>query len=212
MPDAGIGVACLSQSLFDASVDLNPHQVEAALFALNSPLTQGVVFADEVGLVLCQYWAEHRRKMLIICPAALRRQWAQELKDKFNLPSIVLDTRTWKTMQNEDIYNPLNSKQLVIMSYHYAARLEEKPEAEPWGLEVIDAHKLRNAHRESNKMGQALKRALYGRKKLLLTATPLQNSLMELYGLSTIIDEHLFCDDKAFRKQFMSGCGDIPGR
>jgi len=213
------GVDRLSQSLFDASVDLNPHQIDAALFALNNPLTQGVVLADEVGLgktieaglVLCQYWAERRRKMLIICPAALRRQWAQELKDKFNLPSIVLDARTWKTQQNEGIYNPLNNKQIVIMSYHYAARLEEKLVAEPWDLVVIDeAHKLRNAHRESNKMGQALKRALYGRKKLLLTATPLQNSLIELYGLSTIIDEHLFGDDKAFRKQFMSGRGDIP--
>ena len=96
------------------------------------------------------------------------------------------------------------------MSYHYAARLEEKLVAEPWNLVVIDeAHKLRNAHRESNKMGQALKRALNGRKKLLLTATPLQNSLIELYGISTLIDEHLFGDDKAFRKQFMAGSGDI---
>jgi len=213
------GVDRLSQSLFDASVDLNPHQIDAALFALNNPLTQGVVLADEVGLgktieaglVLCQYWAERRRKLLIICPASLRRQWSQELKDKFNLPSVVLDSRTWKSMQKEGIYNPLNNKQIVIMSYHYAARLEENLVAEPWDLVVIDeAHKLRNAHRDSNKMGQALKRALYGRKKILLTATPLQNSLMELYGISTLIDEHLFGDDKAFRKQFMSGSSDIP--
>ena len=213
------GVDRLSQSLFDASVDLNPHQIDAALFALNNPLNQGVVLADEVGLgktieaglVLCQYWAERKRKLIIICPASLRRQWAQELKDKFNLPSIVLDARTWSNLQKEGVYNPLNNKQIVIMSYHYAARLEEKLVAEPWNLVVIDeAHKMRNAHRESNKMGQALKRALYGRKKLLLTATPLQNSLIELYGISTLIDEHLFGDDKAFRKQFMAGSGDIP--
>ncbi|WP_339671684.1 SNF2-related protein [Dasania marina] len=212
------GVDRLSQSLFDASVDLNPHQIDAALFALNNPLTQGVLLADEVGLgktieaglVLCQYWAERKRKLIIICPASLRRQWAQELKDKFNLPSMVLDSRTWSNLQKEGVYNPLNNKQIVIMSYHYAARLEEKLVAEPWNLVVIDeAHKLRNAHRESNKMGQALKRALNGRKKLLLTATPLQNSLIELYGISTLIDEHLFGDDKAFRKQFMAGSGDI---
>lgn len=215
---ANNGVDRLSQSLFDASVDLNPHQIDAALFALNNPLTQGVLLADEVGLgktieaglVLCQYWAERKRKLIIICPASLRRQWAQELKDKFNLPSIVLDSRTWSNLQKEGVYNPLNNKQIVIMSYHYAARLEEKLVAEPWNLVVIDeAHKLRNAHRESNKMGQALKRALNGRKKLLLTATPLQNSLIELYGISTLIDEHLFGDDKAFRKQFMAGSGDI---
>jgi len=191
------GVDSLSQSLFDASVDLNPHQINAALFALNNPLSQGVVLADEVGLgktieaglVLSQYWAERRRKLLIICPASLRRQWAQELADKFNLPSQILDAKTWKNRQKEGVYKPLAEKQVIIMSYHYAARLEEQLLVEPWNLVVIDeAHKLRNAHRASNRMGQSLRRALAGRKKLLLTATPLQNTLMELYGLSTLID------------------------
>ncbi|EOG9708986.1 SNF2-related protein [Vibrio cholerae] len=214
---ANNGVDRLSQSLFDASVDLNPHQIEAALFAIENPLSKGVVLADEVGLgktieaglVLCQYWAERKRKLLIICPASLRRQWAGELLEKFNLPSQVIDAKTYNQLQKEGIYNPLNNKQIVIMSYHYAARLEDKLVAEMWDLVVIDeAHKLRNAHRESNKMGQALKRALDGRKKLLLTATPLQNSLMELYGMSTLIDEHTFGDPKAFRKQFMQADSD----
>lgn len=208
----------LSQSLFDASVDLNPHQIEAALFAIENPLSKGVVLADEVGLgktieaglVLCQYWAERKRKLLIICPASLRRQWASELLEKFNLPSQVLDAKTFSQQQKEGIYNPINNKQITIMSYHYAARLEEKLVAEMWDLVVIDeAHKLRNAHRESNKMGQALKRTLDGRKKLLLTATPLQNSLMELYGMSTLIDEHMFGEAKAFRKQYMQADGDM---
>ncbi|HCH0724486.1 TPA: DEAD/DEAH box helicase family protein [Vibrio parahaemolyticus] len=214
---ANNGVDRLSQSLFDASVDLNPHQIEAALFAIENPLSKGVVLADEVGLgktieaglVLCQYWAERKRKLLIICPASLRRQWASELLDKFNLPSQVIDAKTYNQLQKEGIYNPLSNKQIVIMSYHYAARLEDKLVAEMWDLVVIDeAHKLRNAHRESNKMGQALKRALDGRKKLLLTATPLQNSLMELHGMSTLIDEHTFGDPKAFRKQFMQADSD----
>lgn len=214
---ANTGVDRLSQSLFDASVDLNPHQIEAALFAIENPLSKGVVLADEVGLgktieaglVLCQYWAERKRKLLIICPASLRRQWASELLDKFNLPSQVIDAKTYNQLQKEGIYNPLSNKQIVIMSYHYAARLEDKLVAEMWDLVVIDeAHKLRNAHRESNKMGQALKRALDGRKKLLLTATPLQNSLMELYGMSKLIDEHTFGDPKAFRKQFMQADSD----
>lgn len=92
------GVARLSQSLFDASVDLNPHQIEAALFALRNPLQEGVLLADEVGLgktieaalVLCQYWAERKRNLLIICPASLRKQWAQELVEKFAVPSTVV--------------------------------------------------------------------------------------------------------------------------
>ena len=122
----------------------------------------------EAGLVLCQYWAERRRKLLIICPASLRRQWASELLEKFNLPSHVLDAKTFSQLQKEGTFNPLNNKSITIMSYHYAARLEDKLVAEMWDLVVIDeAHKLRNAHRESNKMGQALKRALAGRKNVI---------------------------------------------
>jgi superfamily II DNA/RNA helicase len=208
------GIDRLSQSLFDASVDLNPHQINAALFALNNPLSQGVVLADEVGLgktieaglVLSQLWAERRRKLLIICPASLRRQWAQELSDKFNLPSQILDARTWRNREKEGVTNPLSESCVNIMSYHYAVRMEEQLLQEAWDLVVLDeAHKLRNAHRASNRMGQVLKRTLAGRKKLLLTATPLQNSLMELYGLSTLIDEHLFGDDRTFRHNYIQG-------
>ncbi|MQT71605.1 ATP-dependent helicase, partial [Pseudomonas sp. FSL R10-0071] len=80
----------------------------------------------------------------------------------------------------------------------------------PWDLVVIDeAHKLRNAHRKSNETGQSLKRSLAGRRKLLLTATPLQNSLMELYGLSSLIDEDIFGDERSFRAQYNNTDGDL---
>ena len=217
---AADGVDRLSQSLFDASVDLNPHQIEAALFALRNPLQEGVLLADEVGLgktieaalVVCQYWAERRRRLLVICPASLRKQWAQELHDKFAVPTTVVDAVSLRKQSAGDMLATLQrlvGKAVVIMSYQFAAKLEAELRAVPWDVVVIDeAHKLRNAHRASNRTGQALKRALQGRKKLLLTATPLQNSLMELYGLSTLIDEHMFGDEAAFRKQFMnSGAG-----
>ncbi|WP_315809314.1 SNF2-related protein [Pseudomonas sp. C9-3] len=213
-------VGRLSQSLFDASVDLNPHQIEAALFALRNPLQEGVLLADEVGLgktieaalVVCQYWAERRRRLLVICPASLRKQWAQELHDKFAVPTTVVDAVSLRKQSAGDILATLQrqvGKAVVIMSYQFAAKLEAELRAVSWDVVVIDeAHKLRNAHRASNRTGQALKRALQGRKKLLLTATPLQNSLMELYGLSTLIDEHMFGDEAAFRKQFInSGSG-----
>lgn len=212
---AADGVDRLSQSLFDASVDLNPHQIEAALFALRNPLQEGVLLADEVGLgktieaslVLCQYWAERRRKLLVICPASLRKQWAQELHEKFAVPTTVVDAVSMRKKSAGDALATLQSitgKVVVIMSYQFAAKLEAELRAIAWDVVVIDeAHKLRNAHRTSNRTGQALKRALEGRKKLLLTATPLQNSLMELYGLSTLIDEHLFGDEASFRKQYV---------
>lgn len=217
---AADGVDRLSQSLFDASVDLNPHQIEAALFALRNPLQEGVLLADEVGLgktieaalVVCQYWAERRRQLLVICPASLRKQWAQELFEKFAVSSTVVDAVFLRKQSGGDAISVLRGlvgKTVVIMSYQFAARLEAELRAISWDVVVIDeAHKLRNAHRTSNRTGQALKRALRGRKKLLLTATPLQNSLMELYGLSTVLDEHLFGSEAAFRKRFInSGLG-----
>ena len=210
----------ISSSLFDAAVDLNPHQIDAALFALQNPLTKGVLLADEVGLgktieaalVLCQYWAERRRRLIVICPAALRKQWSNELSDKFHVPTQVLDSRTFQQLRKEGVYNPLDQDVISIMSFNFAASLEEKLILIPWDLVVIDeAHKLRNAHRDSHKTGQALKRALRGSRKLLLTATPLQNSLMELYGLSTVIDEQLFGDAVSFRSQFMRDGNNIAG-
>ncbi len=215
----GDDVDRISQSLFDASVDLNPHQIDAALFAMGNPLSKGVILADEVGLgktieaalVLCQYWAERRRRLLIICPASLRKQWATELAEKFHLPSQILDARTWRNLQKTGVYNPLEQETITIMSFNFAARYYENLRAIPWDLAVIDeAHKLRNAHRESHQTGQAIKKALAGCRKLLLTATPLQNSLIELYGLSTVIDEHLFGDAVSFRAQFMRGDENIP--
>src|SRR6516164_2284157 len=98
------GLDRFSMSLFDAAVDLNPHQIEAALFALQSPLSKGVILADEVGLgktieagiVLCQFWAERKRRLLVLCPASIRKQWALELEEKFNLPTRVLDSKSYR--------------------------------------------------------------------------------------------------------------------
>lgn len=204
------GLDRLSMSLFDAAVDLNPHQIEAALFALESPLSKGVLLADEVGLgktieagiVICQFWAERKRRLLVICPASLRKQWALELSEKFNLPSRVMDAKTYR----DEIRlgrAPLTEPGIVILSFNYANALREEIKAVAWDLVVIDeAHKLRNAYRPSNKVGQGIRWATQDCRKLLLTATPLQNSLIELYGLSTLIDEHLFGDVNAFRARY----------
>ena len=206
-------------ALFDAAVDLNPHQIEAALFALANPLSKGVLLADEVGLgktieaalVLGQYWAERRRRLLVVCPASLRKQWAIELSEKFHLPTQVIDAATWMQARKSGLYNPLDQDVISIVSIHFAARMEKAISGIRWDLAVIDeAHKLRNAYRETHTTGQSIKRGLAGVRKVLLTATPLQNSLLELYGLSTIIDDHLFGDRVSFRSRFMRGDSAIP--
>ena len=150
----GSGVERLSRSLFDACVDLNPHQVEAALFAFRTPLSNGVLLADEVGLgktieaglVLCQYWAEHRRRLLVICPASIRKQWAMELSEKFNLPAVILDAREFRQEQNSGSPNPFERPAIVIVSFHFASQHAAPFRSIDWDLSVIDeAHTLRNA-------------------------------------------------------------------
>lgn len=214
----GEGVDRLGRSLFDACVDLNPHQIEAALFALRSPISKGVLLADEVGLgktieaglVLCQYWAERRRRLLVLCPASLRKQWEQELVEKFNLPVKVLDAKAYRDLEKEGAPNPFMGPHVLICSLHYASSKAGEIRAVPWDLVVIDeAHKLRNAYRESNRIGQNIRWALEERRKILVTATPLQNSLLELYGLSVLIDERLFGDLPSFRTQYVNTGGDL---
>jgi len=127
----GDGVERLSRSLFDACVDLNPHQIEAALFALRSPLTKGVLLADEVGLgktieaglIFCQNWAERHRRLPVICPASLRKQWALELEEKFHLPCILLDARTYSQSQKDGNPNPFVAEGIIICSMHFAELL-----------------------------------------------------------------------------------------
>ncbi len=140
----GTGVDRLGRVLFDACVDLNPHQIEAALFALRSPLSKGVLLADEVGLgktieaglVLCQHWAERKRNILVICPASLRKQWALELIEKFNLPSIVLDAKTYKDQIKSGIPNPFRDKQIIICSIHFASSRAEELKEIAWDRRV----------------------------------------------------------------------------
>lgn len=203
----------LTQSLSSARVDLNPHQVDAAMFALRSPLSRGVMLADEVGLgktieaalVLSQRWWERQRHLLLIVPASLRKQWATELREKFSLPSVILDAKRVKDLAKAGQPNPLGRGEgIVILSYEYASRIADQLRAVHWSLVVFDeAHKLRNVYKAAETSRAAVLRdALAGRQKLLLTATPLQNNLMELYGLVTIIDDTYFGSEQAFRAEF----------
>lgn len=203
----------VTQSLSSARVDLNPHQVDAAMFALRSPLSKGVLLADEVGLgktieaalVLSQRWWERRRNLILIVPASLRKQWATELQEKFSLPSVILDTKRLKDLSNAGQGNPIGRGEgIIIVSYEFAARIADQLRQCSWDLVVFDeAHKLRNVYKAANNSRAAvLRQALEGRPKLLLTATPLQNNLMELYGLVTVIDEAYFGSEQAFKAEF----------
>lgn len=201
----------LTASLQDAQVDLTPHQVEAALFAFKSPLSKGAILADEVGLgktieagiILSQHWAEHKRQLLIICPANLRKQWSSELQEKFSLESIILEKRSFDNIIEKGNLNPFITDKIVICSYQFAKTKAPYIKHIDWDLVIIDeAHRLRNVYKPNNKISNVIKKSLESCKKILLTATPLQNSILELYGLVSIIDNYVFGDLKSFKTQF----------
>ncbi len=207
----------LTKTIASAKVDMNPHQVQAALFALRSPLSKGVILADEVGLgktieaslVLAQKWAEQKNKLLLIVPATLRKQWSQELQDKFELPSLILETKNFNQARKTGVENPFEIQSwldtaIVIVSYEFAARKKLELGRVPWDLVVLDeAHKLRNIYKKDGaKTAKALNLALLKRPKILMTATPLQNSLLELYGLVSVVDPYFFGDLESFKARY----------
>jgi ERCC4-related helicase len=202
----------LSSTLSNAQVDMNPHQIEAALFAFKSPLSKGAILADEVGLgktieaglVLSQKWAERKRRLLLIVPSNLRKQWSLELQEKFFLPSIILENKTFNQFIREGNLNPFNQENLIIVcSYHFAKAKSSYIKQTPFDLVVIDeAHRLRNVYKTNNKIAREIKECIQNYPKILLTATPLQNSLLELFGLVSIIDDHVFGDLNSFKANY----------
>jgi len=209
---ASIGMEKLAGTLAGAQVHLNPHQIDAALFAFQNPLSQGVLLADEVGLgktieaglVISQLWAERERNILIITPATLRKQWFSELEEKFFLPCTILESKTYNQQERLGNTCPFDSNDIVICSYQFAKAKANDIKQIPWDLVVMDeAHFLRNVYKSSGSTtAKSIKSALAGKRKLLLTATPLQNSLNELFGLVSMIDENVFGDLKSFNEQY----------
>ena len=205
----------MAGALLDAQVDLNPHQIDAALFATSNPLSKGAILADEVGLgktieaglLIAQKWAERKRRILVITPANLRKQWHQELADKFGIVASLLEARSYRQAIKNGKTNPFDlvstGGTVIICSYQFAAGKATDVQAVPWDLVVIDeAHRLRNVYKPENKTARILRDALTQPHKVLLTATPLQNSLLELYGLVSFVDERVFGDLNSFRAQY----------
>ena len=205
----------MAGALLDAQVDLNPHQIDAALFATSNPLSKGAILADEVGLgktieaglLIAQKWAERKRRILVITPANLRKQWHQELADKFGIAAGLLEAKSYWQAIKDGATNPFdlagNGATVLICSYQFAAGKAKDVQSVPWDLVVIDeAHRLRNVYKPENKTARILRDALTLPHKVLLTAAPLQNSLLELYGLISFVDERVFGDLDSFRSQF----------
>ncbi|MBI5641046.1 MAG: DEAD/DEAH box helicase family protein [Nitrospirae bacterium] len=198
-----------------AMVDLNPHQVDAALFAFKGPMSRGAILCDEVGLgktieaglVICQMWAEGKRKIIVVVPASIRKQWQNELIEKFGIPCVIVDGFEYKQAKKSGTTKPFDRDEVVIVSIPFAAnKAEDIAAVGRWHLCVIDeAHRLRNVYKKIGNVQSKKLKDLFGSvPKILLTATPLQNALLELYGLTSFIDDRFFASEYAFRAKYMA--------
>src|SRR5204862_5568962 len=93
--------------------------------------------------------------------------------------------------------------EILLSSYQVVRNKEPYVREVAWDLVAIDqAHGLRNVYKTSSRSALAIKQAVSSFPKVLLTATPLQNTLLELYGLVSIIDDHAFGDLASYRARF----------
>ncbi len=200
--------------LLNTEIEINPHQINAFCAAIESLKTGGIVLADEVGLgktieagLVIKYVLDNGAKKIIIAvPATLRKQWEIELDEKFNLKATILDRltvekdyysmRTW--MEKDEV-------RIILTSYDYASKFMKRFPFVKWDFVVVDeAHNLRNVF-HGTKRAKNLYEITKGIPKILLTATPLQNSLSDLHGLISFIDPRIFGPEKAFNKRFVEG-------
>lgn len=202
--------------LLDTSIDINPHQVDAFCAAVKALKTGGIILADEVGLgktieaglVIKYVIKSGAKKILISLPASLRKQWEVELLEKFDFPD-----GTIKILDKQAInYDPIgivdhwlkDSQKVCIAltSYDFSSKLMKKYPSVKWDFIVIDeAHNMRNIF-HGTKRAKRLYDQSHNIPKILLTATPLQNSLSDLHGLVSFIDPRIFGTEKAFNKQY----------
>jgi ERCC4-related helicase len=198
---------CLSGS----DIDINPHQIEAFCVAVASLKSGGVILADEVGLgktieaglVIKYILHAGAKRILLIMPSNLRKQWQIELEEKFDINTIVVDS-----FNIDEYYEQVgkdNKKPVVVIcSYTYASKKAELFSRTDWDFVVFDeAHKLRNVHKSGVKTAKNIYEITKGIPKIMLTATPLQNNLLDLYGLVYFIDEKIFFDKRLFAKKYI---------
>jgi len=199
-----------------ARIDPNPHQIDAVIFALRRLREGGCILADEVGLgktieaglVIAQSRAEGARRILLIVPKSLLGQWQSELLELFGIQS-----------REDDANFVAPGVYLVGREFAGSERGSSSlGAAPPFDLAVIDeAHEIfAGLHRrygpdgiydetsEEALMAHRVRGLLRSTPVLLLTATPMQNSLVELWGLVQYVEPTgtLLGDLATFRKVF----------
>ena len=206
-------------SLSHARVDLKPHQV-SVVHRVISAYPHRFLLSDEVGLgktieaamVVKELRARGlARRVLILVPSGLIRQWQFELKTKFNETFAIFDKNTLQYLKSKGVRNPWTDHDSVIASQTWAAWSEERRaeiSSVDWDLVIVDeAHHARRQRRGNSVtmtnvyrlVSELTSRPEFARRSVLfLTATPLQLHRHELFSLVEMLNPVLFSSEDDF--------------
>jgi SNF2 family DNA or RNA helicase len=188
-------------------IEILPHQVNAAIRVLTKMNTRAIL-GDEVGLgktieagiVMKELVARGlAERVLVLTPASLVDQWKGEMENKFNEHFIKHDDPGFRGFDAHD---------RIISSIDTAKLDKHVPDiiSQDWDLVIVDeAHYLKNRSTQRYRLMETL----FTRYLLMLTATPMQNTLKELFNLIHLVRPGLLGSEQHFQKSFM---GDTQGR
>lgn len=187
----------------EGNIDVYPYQVVAALFAMRNPYQKGVILCDEAGmgksheamLILSQSWYEGKNNILIAVPNPdLLTQWAEMINQKYSLLF---------TVATEE--NLFNGDGLILTTYDYLTQNIDVADKINWDIIVFEeANALSSVYLEDGgKQAKVLKEFSKDTFKILLTGTPIEKNIMDLYGLIYFIDEDLLPDPDTYMKRYL---------
>ena len=182
------------------------YQVETAISVLKR-FRGRVLLADEVGLgktieagmIIKEYVLRGLAgKVLVLTPPSLVLQWQEEMAAKFGLTFVTPEHESFR----EDAEHFWRNQDMVIASINTAksSRHFDSIAAIDYDLVVVDeAHYLRNRKTLNHQLVSAIRK----RFLLLLSATPVQNNLLELYNLITLLQPGLLSTEAAFKRDYV---------
>lgn len=197
-----------------SDIKVYPFQIAAAGFALRSPYQKGVILCDEAGmgksheamLIISQKWLEGCHHILLCIPNGdLLVQWVELIEKYYTIPHVVITNRKeWNDNISEDNQNAFDQDALVITTYDFAVDNETSVSAVHWDMTVFEeANALSAVYQDDSKQAKSLKRIAGDSFKLLLTGTPIEKNIMDLYGLIWFIDEAVLSDEHEFLTRYL---------
>lgn len=197
-----------------SDIQIYPFQIAAASFAMRSPYQKGVILCDEAGmgktheamLVVVQRWMEGIGHILIAVPNAdLLMQWIDTLDRCYTVPYVVLTNREdWDKNVSEDSPNAFEQNAVILTTYDFLADQQAAAKEIKWELTVFEeASVLSSVCNEGNKQAKLLKEIAEDSFKILLTGTPIEKNIMDLYGLMYFIDETILPDAETYMKRYL---------